>query len=67
MFTQMYPPKPTFTEEHASDLTVKVYAVTGTNTGVGKEVTRVLYSKNAKVYVVARSGDKAKQAIQDIK
>lgn len=40
--------------------------VTGSNTGIGKEVARVLYSKNAKVYMTARSEDKATQAIQDI-
>lgn len=45
----------------------KVYIVTGSNTGVGKEVAQILYSKNAKVYVAARSETKATQAIEDIK
>ena len=40
--------------------------MTGSNTGVGKEVARILYSKNAKVYMTARSEDKARLAIQDI-
>jgi retinol dehydrogenase-12 len=41
--------------------------VTGSNTGVGKEVARILYSKHAKVYVAARSEDKSKKAIEAIK
>jgi NAD(P)-dependent dehydrogenase (short-subunit alcohol dehydrogenase family) len=41
--------------------------VTGSNTGIGKEVARILYSKNAKVYVAARSEEKAGKAIEAIK
>lgn len=65
-FTQMYPPKPAFTEKNVPDLGGKVYIVTGSNTGVGKEVAQILYSKNAKVYMAARSENKAKSAIADI-
>jgi retinol dehydrogenase-12 len=45
----------------------QVYLITGSNTGVGKQLAQILYSKNAKVYIAARSEDKAKQAIEDIK
>lgn len=45
----------------------KICIVTGSNTGVGKELARILYAKNAKVYVAARSEVKAKDAIEDIK
>lgn len=41
--------------------------MTGSNTGIGKEVASILYSKNAKVYVAARSEDKANLAIADMK
>jgi len=41
--------------------------VTGANTGVGKELAQILYSKNAKVYVAARSKEKAMKAIEAIK
>jgi retinol dehydrogenase-12 len=41
--------------------------VTGSNTGVGLELAAMLYSKNAKVYVAARSKDKSIQAIETIK
>jgi retinol dehydrogenase 12 len=34
---------------------------------VGKQVARILYSKNARVYVAARSEDKATRAIEDIR
>ncbi|RYO82324.1 hypothetical protein DL766_003119 [Monosporascus sp. MC13-8B] len=44
-----------------------VYIVTGANTGVGKELAHILYSKNAKVYVAARSKEKAIDAINEIK
>lgn len=67
VWAQFRPPKPTFTEKSLPDLYGKVYIVTGANTGVGKEVARMLYSKNAKVYVAARSEGKAKTAIDDIK
>ncbi|MBE3049902.1 SDR family NAD(P)-dependent oxidoreductase [Candidatus Bathyarchaeota archaeon] len=41
--------------------------MTGSNTGVGKEVARILYAKHAKVYVAARSEEKAAAAIESIK
>lgn len=44
----------------------QVYFVTGANSGLGKELSRMLYSKNAKVYITARSEEKANKAIQDI-
>jgi NAD(P)-dependent dehydrogenase (short-subunit alcohol dehydrogenase family) len=34
---------------------------------VGKETARILYSKNAKVYLAARSEEKTRKAIEDIK
>ncbi|CAI6340720.1 unnamed protein product [Periconia digitata] len=40
--------------------------VTGANTGTGRELARMLYSKNAKVYIASRSQEKALSAIQDI-
>lgn len=45
----------------------KVYMITGSNTGVGKELAQILYSKNAKVYIAARSEDKANHAIAEIR
>lgn len=65
--TQAFPPKPKFTEKNLPDLHGKVYIVTGANTGTGKELTRLLYSKNAKVYMLARSDTKTTTTISDIK
>ncbi|OTA88095.1 hypothetical protein M434DRAFT_15149 [Hypoxylon sp. CO27-5] len=64
---QAFPGKPNFTENNVPDLTNKVIIVTGSNTGIGKETARILYSKNAKVYIMARSEGKARKAIDDIK
>ncbi|KAK3307712.1 uncharacterized protein B0T15DRAFT_395316 [Chaetomium strumarium] len=64
--TNMWPPKPQYTEKDLPDLSGKVFMVTGSNTGVGKETARLLYSKNAKVYIAARSEERAKAAIADI-
>lgn len=63
-----FPPKPTFTDANLpADLSGKVYIVTGSNSGIGKDVSRLLYAKDAKVYVLCRSKEKALEAISDIK
>ncbi|KAF7550376.1 hypothetical protein G7046_g8034 [Stylonectria norvegica] len=64
--TQMFPPKPSFVEKDLPDLTGKVYIVSGSNTGVGKELARMLYSRNAKVYIAARSEERCIKAMEDI-
>ncbi|KAL7935630.1 NAD(P)-binding protein [Trichoderma chlorosporum] len=66
-FSQMRPPAPTFTEKDLPDLTGKVYVITGSNTGIGKELAQILFSRNAKVYVAARNESKAVDAIESIK
>ncbi|KAI0097728.1 putative estradiol 17 beta-dehydrogenase [Nemania sp. FL0031] len=66
VWAHFFPPKPNFTEKNVPDLEGRVYIVTGSNTGIGKETARILYAKNAKVYIAARSETKAQQAIQDI-
>ncbi|KAE9369865.1 NAD(P)-binding protein [Stipitochalara longipes BDJ] len=68
IWTQYFPPKPEFTEKDIpADLQGKVYIVTGANCGMGLELARVLYSKNAKVYLACRSEEKAIKAIAHIK
>lgn len=44
-----------------------MFIVTGANTGVGKVITQILYAKNAKIYLAARSQDKTLEAIKSIK
>ncbi|KAH8201330.1 hypothetical protein TruAng_004498 [Truncatella angustata] len=65
--SQMYPPTPGWTEKDISDLSDKVYIVTGSNAGVGKEVAKILYSKNATVYAAARNEEKNLAAINATK
>lgn len=66
VLTQAFPPKPQFTEDSLPDLKDKVYIVTGSNTGTGKELSRLLYTKNARVYMMARSEEKTSAAIAEI-
>lgn len=65
-WTHFHPPKPTFTDSNIPNLQDKVYIVTGSNTGIGFEVARILYAANAKVYLAARSPEKAHRAIASI-
>ncbi|KAJ7501836.1 NAD-P-binding protein [Mycena galericulata] len=60
---RMFPPnfKP---ERDIPDLTGKITLVTGGNTGIGYETVKQLLLKNAKVYLAARSPDKAAAAIK---
>lgn len=67
LLTDLFPPKPGFTEDDVPDLRGKVYIVTGGNTGVGKALIQILYAHHATVYMGARSEDKARAAMADVK
>ncbi|KAG9045159.1 hypothetical protein FS837_006927 [Tulasnella sp. UAMH 9824] len=68
MLSEFFPPKPKFNPERdIPDLSGKVVIVTGGNTGIGKQTIQVLLSKNAKVYMAARSKAKAEAAIAELK
>ncbi|KAJ6496056.1 NAD(P)-binding protein [Mycena sanguinolenta] len=64
---QTFPPKPKFSVDDIPDLSGKVIIVTGANVGIGKETVKALLQHNAKVYLAARSEEKAKEAIADLK
>ncbi|KAL6299640.1 NAD(P)-binding protein [Sparassis latifolia] len=64
---QSFPPKSTFSTDQIPDLTGQVIIVTGGNTGIGKETVLRLLEHNAKVYLAARSKEKADAAIKDLK
>ncbi|KAL7892325.1 short-chain dehydrogenase [Trichoderma sp. SZMC 28014] len=66
-FRDNFPPKPRFTDKSISGQAGKVFLVTGCSSGVGKELARILYSYDAKVYITARSITRANAAIEDIK
>jgi len=65
--SQLYPPKPTFTEHNVDSLSGKVFIVSGGNAGIGFELVKILYSKGGKIYIASRSQSKALKAIEEIK
>ncbi|EIM86317.1 NAD-P-binding protein [Stereum hirsutum FP-91666 SS1] len=67
MANESFPPKPTWTTEDVPDLTGKVIIVTGGNSGLGLELTKVLVSRNATVYIACRSKERAVIALEEIK
>lgn len=50
-----------------SQLVAQVFIVTGSSSGVGKELAQILYAHDAKVYVAARSKEKAGQVMEEIR
>ncbi|KAG8978250.1 hypothetical protein FRB90_008534, partial [Tulasnella sp. 427] len=68
LINEVFPPKSKFDPTRdIPDLSDKVIIVTGGNTGIGKQTIQALLSKNAKVYMAARSRNKAEAAIADLK
>lgn len=59
-------PKPPLTEANLPDQKDRVIIVTGGYTGVGLELAKILYSRNAIVYIAGRSQSKADTAIAAI-
>jgi retinol dehydrogenase-12 len=52
-----------FDQNSVPDQAGKMFIVTGSTSGVGMLLVEILYTRNAKVYVAARSEDKAKRTI----
>ncbi|KAI1642240.1 uncharacterized protein F4817DRAFT_369621 [Daldinia loculata] len=63
----MFSIRPDYTEENIPDLSSKVYIVTGANTGLDKEVTRILFHKNATVWIAVRNKEEGRRAIKSIR
>lgn len=63
----LFIPQPSLTEKNISDQTGKVHIVTGGYSGVGNELVKILYSKNATIYSAGRSRNKALESIEAIK
>ncbi|KAI0052001.1 NAD-P-binding protein [Auriscalpium vulgare] len=64
---ESFPPKPTWGVYNIPDLTGKVVIVTGGNAGIGKETVKALLQHNAKVYMAARSEERAQASITALK
>ncbi|KAI0691856.1 NAD(P)-binding protein [Cytidiella melzeri] len=64
VLSQSRPPKSKFSVDQIPDLTGRV---TGGYVGIGKETTKALLNRNAKVYIASRSKEKANSAIQELK
>ncbi|KAM0321572.1 hypothetical protein ACHAQA_010062 [Verticillium albo-atrum] len=63
----MKPYKAVLTEMNLEDQSNKVFLITGASGGLGKELVDILYSKNAKVWLAARSQQKTQEVINEVK
>lgn len=66
-WSQFFPSKPEFKESNVSPQDGKVFLVTGGTSGIGFELAKILYAKNARVYIAGRSADKADAAVSAIR
>ena len=66
-FSQFFPPSPSLTESNLPRQSGKVFLITGGYSGVGLELSSILYHAGAKVYIAGRSQEKAQSAISTIK
>ncbi|KAI0665924.1 NAD-P-binding protein [Trametes maxima] len=67
LIQHLFPGRPTWTADHLPDLSSKVAIVTGGNAGIGRETVKRLLLKNAKVYLAARSKERAERAIKELR
>ncbi|KAH8818745.1 NAD(P)-binding protein [Flagelloscypha sp. PMI_526] len=64
---EAFPPKSKFSTQDIPDLTGRIALVTGGNSGIGYYTVKALLEHNAKVYLAARSREKALVAIDKLK
>lgn len=67
IWSQMFLPGPTLTEQNLPNQKGKVFIVTGGVSGVGLKLATFLFQAGGKLYIAGRSKDNAQQAIQLIK
>ncbi|KAL9051413.1 MAG: hypothetical protein Q9162_006020 [Coniocarpon cinnabarinum] len=60
-------PNAALTEQSCPDQSGRVFIVTGGYTGIGYELSRILYALNATVYLAGRSQEKANKALARIR
>jgi len=66
-FSTVFPPPPKFTDAHLPSLVGKVYIITGAASGVGFELSKILYAAGGTVYIAARSVSRCNGAVEKIK
>ena len=66
MWTQFFPPKAPLTEANIPKLSGRVFIVTGGNSGVGEQLTRILYQSGGTVFVMTRDEAKTMRVIDTI-
>ncbi|KAL2059931.1 hypothetical protein VTL71DRAFT_10086 [Oculimacula yallundae] len=66
LFSAAFPPSPKFTEKNLPSLTGKTYIITGSASGVGYELAKILYLAGGTVYIAARSEERCRGAIEKI-
>ncbi|UQC87177.1 uncharacterized protein CLUP02_12679 [Colletotrichum lupini] len=64
---QLFPPKPTFTEQVLPNQAGRLFIITGGASGIGLELCKILYAANATIYIATRSSEKIAEAIKTIK
>ncbi|KAF2120920.1 hypothetical protein BDV96DRAFT_280987 [Lophiotrema nucula] len=67
IWSQFFPPKATLTEKNLPSQKGKIFIVTGGSSGIGYELSKILYGAGGKVYILTRSEKNAIQAISEIK
>ena len=67
IYTQFFPPKAPLTAANLPRQDGKVFIVTGGSSGIGFELTKILYAAGGTVYVMTHHEGRALQAIKDIK
>ncbi|RDL42331.1 uncharacterized protein BP5553_02310 [Venustampulla echinocandica] len=67
IFTQFFPPKASFTEDDIPSQVGKVFIVTGGSSGVGFELSRILYQAGGTVYCLSHHEGRGLAAIEKIR
>ncbi|KAL2795634.1 hypothetical protein BJX66DRAFT_350448 [Aspergillus keveii] len=65
-WVQLFPSKPTLTSANLPPQPDKVVIITGSTSGIGLELSRILYNAGATVYMASRNEAKAKAVIESI-
>jgi NAD(P)-dependent dehydrogenase (short-subunit alcohol dehydrogenase family) len=67
IFTQFFPPKASFTKDDIPSQIGKVFIVTGGSSGVGFELSRILYRAGGTVYCLSHHEGRGIAAIEKIR